>query len=140
MNVQVDNNTANTIGCISDTAWAWYRYDACSQQPILIQNISIQNHILRITPGNDKLEIDRVQLTTSGTLILNPAPPTCGSSTATISANGNTTFCAGGNVTLTASAGTTYQWFPGGQTTQSITVNSNGSYYVSVGTGTGCLA
>ena len=140
MNVQVDNNTAKTIGCISDTAWTWYRYDACTQQPILIQGINISNHIFRITPGNDKLEIDRIHLTTSGTLILNPAPPSCGSATATITASGNTTFCSGGNITLTASSGSAYQWFPGGQTTQSITVNATGSYYVTVGSGTGCTA
>ena len=140
MNIQSNNNAAKTIGCITDTAWTWYRYDACNQQPINFQGLSIQNHILRITPGNDKLEIDKVILTTDVAMILNSAPPACGSATATVTANGNTTFCQGGSVILTASSGSSYQWMPGGQTTQSITVNASGSYYVNVGSGVGCAA
>lgn len=60
--------------------------------------------------------------------------------TATITANGPTTFCQGDNVTLTASAGTSYLWSPGNQTTQSITVNSAGSYSVRVTASGGCSA
>ncbi len=52
--------------------------------------------------------------------------------TATISANGPTTFCTGGSVTLTANAGSSYLWTPGGQTTGSITVTQSGSYSVTV--------
>ncbi len=77
--------------------------------------------------------------------------PTCGStmtsneatvvvnaaSVPTISPSGPTTFCSGGSVTLTASAGTSYLWSPGGQTTQAIAVSSSGSYTVTV-TGSGC--
>ncbi len=140
MNVQVDNAAAKTIGCISDTAWTWYRYDACTQLPINIQSLTIQNHIFRITPGNDKLEIDRIILTTDVAMLLNSAPPACGATTATVTANGNTSFCQGGNVTLTASTGSSYQWLPGGQTTQSITVSNSGSYYVNVSSGSGCAA
>ena len=55
-----------------------------------------------------------------------------GAPTAAITANGPTTFCQGGSVTLTASAGTSYLWSPGGETTQSITVGSAGSYSVTV--------
>jgi hypothetical protein len=51
---------------------------------------------------------------------------------ATISASGPLSFCNGGSVTLTASAGNSYVWSPGGETTQSITVSSSGSYAVSV--------
>lgn len=140
MNVQVDNNAARTIGCISDTAWTWYRYDACNQQPINFQGLTIADHKIIVTPGNAKLEIDQIILTTSSSLILNSAPPACGAATATVTANGNTTFCTGGNVTLTASAGSSYLWMPGGQTTQAITVSTSGSYYVTVGAGTGCSA
>ncbi|HEY0109622.1 MAG TPA: hypothetical protein VGB67_08355, partial [Fibrella sp.] len=66
--------------------------------------------------------------TTSGvtvTVMPNPANPT-------ITASGNTTFCAGGNVTLTASSttsGVSWQWSNGART-QSITVNASGSFYV----------
>ncbi|MBN2728154.1 MAG: PKD domain-containing protein, partial [Bacteroidales bacterium] len=61
-------------------------------------------------------------------------------STPTISASGPLTFCAGDSVILTASAAGSYNWLPGGQTTQSITVTSTGNYYVETGNGTGCTA
>jgi hypothetical protein len=140
MNVQMDNMAARTIGCINDTAWTWYRYDACTQQAINYNNINVADHKIIITPGNAKLEIDQVLLTTSSSLILNSAPPSCGSATATVTANGSTSFCTGGSVTLTASAGTSYFWSPGGQTTQSITVSNSGSFYVTVGSGSSCSA
>ena len=63
-----------------------------------------------------------------------------GAPTAAITANGPTTFCQGGSVTLTASAGTSYLWSPGGETTQSITVGSAGSYSVTVTNAAGCSA
>ncbi len=66
------------------------------------------------------------------TITVNPAP------TATITPGGPTTFCAGGSVTLTASAGGTYLW-SSGETTQSITVSTSGSYTVTV-TSSGCSA
>ncbi|PKP00829.1 MAG: hypothetical protein CVU11_16925, partial [Bacteroidetes bacterium HGW-Bacteroidetes-6] len=50
--------------------------------------------------------------------------------TPTIGASGPLTFCAGDSVVLTASASASYNWLPGGQTTQSITVTSTGNYYV----------
>lgn len=68
------------------------------------------------------------------TVTVNSAP------TATVTANGPTTFCQGGSVTLTASAGTSYLWSPGGETTQSITVGSAGSYSVTVTNAAGCSA
>jgi hypothetical protein len=52
-----------------------------------------------------------------------------------ITASGPVTFCQGGSVTLTTSAAASYLWSPGGATTQSISVNTGGSYTVSV-TGT----
>ncbi len=58
----------------------------------------------------------------------------------TISANGPTTFCDGGSVELTSSAATSYLWSPGGQTTQSIIVNTSGTYTVQADNGTGCTA
>lgn len=63
------------------------------------------------------------------------APPA-----ANITANGSTTFCQGGSVTLTSSAGATYLWSPGNQTSQSITVSSSGNYSVKVTNATGCSA
>jgi hypothetical protein len=52
--------------------------------------------------------------------------------TATISSSGPLTFCPGGSVNLTANTGTAYLWSPGGQTTQTITVTTAGSYTVRV--------
>lgn len=63
---------------------------------------------------------------------VNPNP------TSTISAGGPTTFCTGGSVSLTASAGSSYLWSPGNQTTQSITATSAGSYTVRVSNSNGC--
>ena len=57
------------------------------------------------------------------------------SSPASVSASGSLSFCVGGSVTLTASAGNSYLW-SNAATTQSITVNSAGSYTVAVTQGT----
>lgn len=138
MEVKVDNGTGRTIGCISDTAWTWYRYDACNQQAIDFQNLTLDPHTLIITPGNKNLEIDEIRLTSDAGLILNNDPPTCSATAATATPSGNTDICQGNDVTLTASPGTTYLWSPGGETTQSITTGTAGSYYVTVGTGSGC--
>ncbi|HKR05644.1 MAG TPA: T9SS type A sorting domain-containing protein [Bacteroidia bacterium] len=50
---------------------------------------------------------------------------------AVITPNGPTSFCQGGNVVLSANAGISYIWSTG-QTTQSITVTTSGSYVVTV--------
>lgn len=60
-------------------------------------------------------------------------------STPTISPSGNVSICQGGAVTLTSSATTNNTWSPGGQTTPSISVNTAGSYTVTV-TQNGCTA
>ncbi|MCA1733775.1 MAG: hypothetical protein LC732_09250, partial [Acidobacteria bacterium] len=68
--------------------------------------------------------------TGSVTITVNPTP------VASITADGPTTFCEGGSVTLTASAGaTSYRWYPGGETTQSITVTAGATYWVTVSNG-----
>ncbi|MGV3613437.1 MAG: gliding motility-associated C-terminal domain-containing protein [Fluviicola sp.] len=64
-----------------------------------------------------------------------PAAP----ATPMITPGGPTTFCAGGSVTLTSSAASTYLWSTG-ETTQSISVSAAGSYTVTVGNGSGCVA
>ncbi len=57
------------------------------------------------------------------------------SPTAMVSTNGPTTFCAGDSITLTANSGNSYLW-NNGATTQAITVNSGGTYNVTVITAT----
>jgi hypothetical protein len=54
--------------------------------------------------------------------------------TASISANGSTTFCEGGNVVLTANTSNSYQWNTGSNNA-SITVTQSGTYTVAVGNG-----
>jgi hypothetical protein len=58
---------------------------------------------------------------------------------AMVTASGPTTFCTGGNVTLTAASGVSYLWSTGA-TTQSIAVNSSGSYSVTIANANGCSA
>lgn len=137
--VSLDNGAAKTISCITDTNWNWYRYDACNMQPVSFTGVTTTgDHILRFTPANAEIEFDKFMLTSNGSLILNAAAPTCGSgSTASITANGSTSFCTGGNVVLTASAGSSYLW-NNGATTQSITATQAGSYSVTVNQAGGC--
>lgn len=59
--------------------------------------------------------------------------------TATISASGPLYFCEGDSVTLTASAGDFYLW-SNGATTQSITVDTTGTFSVTVTNAAGCSA
>ena len=59
--------------------------------------------------------------------------------TATITADGPTTFCSGGSVTLTANAGASYLWSTGA-TTQSILVTTSGNYSVTVTDANNCSA
>ncbi len=63
--------------------------------------------------------------------------------TATIAADGPTTFCIGGSVTLTASPAASYRWSDG-ETTSSIIVSNiaaySGSYTVTVTNASGCSA
>jgi gliding motility-associated-like protein len=89
------------------------------------------------TAGNYSVQVTNAAgcATTSAVtaVVVNPLP------TATITANGPTTFCQGGSVTLTASAGSSYLW-SNGATTSSITVNASGCYSVTVTNANGCSA
>lgn len=141
MNVSMDNTNIKVMGCINDTNFTWLRFEACTQAPISFSNLAANTkHTLRLKPETNKVEIDKIVLTTNAALVLNPALPSCASTTASITPNGPTTFCQGSNVVLTANNGTSYLWSPGGQTTQSITVSSSGTHSVTVGTGGGCNA
>ena len=63
-----------------------------------------------------------------------------GQSVPVVSALGKTKLCTGESVTLTSSFATGNTWYPGGATTQSITVNTAGNYYVVVTDTNGCSA
>jgi hypothetical protein len=81
-----------------------------------------------------------VQVTANGcsataaptTIVVNALP------TATITANGPTTFCQGGSVVLTAPTASNYLWSTGA-TTQQITVSTSGQYDLTL-TANGCSA
>ncbi len=66
------------------------------------------------------------------TVNANPTPPT-------VTPGGPTTFCSGGSVDLTSNYGTNNVWSTT-ETTQTITVNSSGSYSVTYTDGNGCSA
>ena len=70
---------------------------------------------------------------TSAALMVNSFPD------ATVFPSGPTTFCMGGSVTLTVSPNSSYNW-SNGATTQSITISSSGSYYVTIIDANGCYA
>jgi hypothetical protein len=58
-----------------------------------------------------------------------------------ITASGPTTFCLGGTVTLTSSSSGSYSYlWSNGLTSQSITVNSTGSYSVKLTGNNGCIS
>ncbi len=63
----------------------------------------------------------------------------CTGVTASISPQGNTTFCAGGSVALNASAGSSYSW-SNSATTQNITATQTNTYSVTVTNANGCTA
>lgn len=56
-----------------------------------------------------------------------------------ISAAGPTTFCNGNSVVLSANSGASYQW-SNGATTQNITANASGIYFVTITNASGCSA
>ena len=71
----------------------------------------------------------------------NTSAPTAISVSATpasfISAAGPTTFCNGSSVVLSANAGASYLWSTGA-TTQNITANASGIYFVTISNAAGC--
>jgi gliding motility-associated-like protein len=73
----------------------------------------------------------------SNTIVINAVPVP---QTPVISASGPTTFCTGGSVTLTSSSATGNLWGPNGETTQSIVVNTSGTYFLTVSDGNNCVS
>jgi ribonuclease PH len=94
-----------------------------------VPNISSSQCLIRIKDFNNPSVADESNSTfTINTSLL-----------ASITANGPTTFCDGGSVILTSGSPTGNVWYPGGQTSQSITVSASGSYHVVV-TDNNCIA
>ncbi len=140
LTVSLNGADPKSIGCINSTSWQWLSLDACSGQAIRFLGLtSQQSKTLRVILSNNNIEVDKILLTTNSSLNLNSGQTACGTSVATVTTSGPTTFCQGSSVTLTAQSGTSYSW-SNGQTTQSINVTTTGSYSVSVNNGSGCAA
>ena len=130
--LSLDGTQSNSVTCVRDTNWTWYRYDASSGAQITYSNLSAASHRVTLTPTNVNLEIDLITITpTSGNFYSTYANPCSSTATASITPSGATTFCQGGSVTLTANNGTAYLW-SNGATTQSITVSTSGNFTVTV--------
>ncbi len=103
----------------------------------LWSNAATTQSITVTTSGNYSVSVTNANgcsaASSSTTVTVNTLP------TATISANGNTTFCQGNSVILTSSAGASYLW-SNAATTQSITVTTSGNYSVTVTNANGCSA
>ena len=142
VDVSFEGGTPQTIGCINDTTWDWYRINACNQQAIEFSNLSNKEYLITLNPQNTDLEIDKVHITANQNLILGSNSSNCaaGSVNAIITASGPTSICANDSVVLTADTAMSYTWMPNGETTQSITVKNDGDYHVIVDNGSGCLA
>jgi hypothetical protein len=130
-NVSINNGAAQTIDCIRDTNWVWYRF---STSGVALSFSGINpgvNQALRIAALNGKLDIDKIHLTASTGAIYSGPSNLCSGAQATITPSGATTFCQGGSVTLTASSGNSYLW-SNGATAQSISVSTSGTFTVTV--------
>ena len=92
--------------------------------------------IVATTAGNYTVQVSSNGCSATSTaipVIVNAIP------VASITAAGPTTFCQGGTVTLTAATASSYLW-SNGATTQSITVNTSGTYGVQQTNALGCSA
>jgi len=83
----------------------------------------------------NRINVNGCSATSNATVVTVNALPAA----PTISAGGATTFCQGGTVVLTSAASTAYLWSTGA-TTQSITVNTSGSYTVTRTNANGCTS
>lgn len=71
---------------------------------------------------------------TSNSIVVNAVP----APTPIITPGGSTNFCQGGSVSLNAGAGYSSYLWSNGATSQSISVNSTGNYFVTVANASGC--
>ncbi|MBL7926680.1 MAG: fibronectin type III domain-containing protein [Bacteroidia bacterium] len=129
--IKMDNGPVMTINNMA-TGWKWYRISSSTNKPIEFKNLSVGEHLLRITAVNSNLEVDKICLSTQAGIIFGE-PVSISDS---IAIEGDINLCPGENVILTCDpAGISYKWSTG-ETTQSITVATNGSYYATI-TGAG---
>jgi hypothetical protein len=138
---RLDNGTAFTQNNVIDTSFLWYRISV-TPDTMKWTGVTAGRHTVKLFPTSARTEIDQFLFTSSTSVVLPEGTPgsatPCGgvAFTPTISPSGPVTQC-GGTVVLQASAGNAYVW-SNGQTTQSITVSTTGSYSVTVTDGAGC--
>lgn len=137
VSVKLDGLSAQNIDCINKTAWTWYRV-ATNGLPTQFANVTPGTHTLTFTSINANIEIDQIFITTNSAALYGAGTTACNGNViaANITANGATTFCSGKSVVLTANTAATYLW-SNGATTKSITVNTGGSYIVTITDGQG---
>jgi PKD repeat protein len=113
-----------TLTSSSPTGNVWTPGGATSQS---ITATTSGSYTVQVTNGSG------CSATSTATVVtVNPIP-----ATPTITPSGSTAICVGGSVTLTSSSASGNVWSPGGQTTQSITATTAGTYSVTVTTA-GC--
>lgn len=137
---RLDNGTAFTQNNVIDTSFLWYRISV-TPDTIKWTGVTAGRHTIKIFPTSARTEIDQFLFTSSTSVVLPEGTPgsstPCGIAfTPTVTPSGPVTQC-GGSVVLQASAGNAYVW-SNGQTTQSISVVSSGTYSVIVTDGAGC--
>ena len=100
--------------------------------------ITLPATIPNLGSGSYSIHLEIASGCSSNTLAQTLSGPSA-PATPIVTPGGPTTFCSGGSVTLTSSAAATYLWSTG-ETTQSIMVSTGGTYTVTVGNGSGCVA
>jgi gliding motility-associated-like protein len=113
-----------TLTSVAGTSYQWS--DGATTKSI---NVNISGSYTVIITNAEGCR-SQPSLATVVTVITIPAAPV-------IKAGGPTTFCSGGSVTLTSGTGESYSW-SNGAVTESINVNSAGSYTVQVKNSGGC--
>jgi gliding motility-associated-like protein len=116
--VQIDNGSSDNCGI-----------DNISVSPASFgcENIGVNTVTLTVTDLSGNVSTCTASVTVTGDL-----------ANIYITADGPTEFCDGEQVVLAATAGASYLWSPNGETTQSITVLTAGSYSVTVTNQFGC--
>ena len=138
---QIPNNTigAGNYGCSStlqgisngyydayssglDGMWIDIPPGTCNGNYYIVVQIDPNQNMVELNENNNVIAVP--------VTLSNQAAP--GSPVTKIFANKPGTILPGQNIMLTATAGTSYLWSPGNATTQSITVNTGGSYTCTV--------
>jgi hypothetical protein len=131
--VSICLNASTQLNATAPNAVAWSWTPASGLNSTTIANpvatpTATTTYIVTITNANGCTDSDSVTVT------VNPLPGP------SINASGPTTFCIGDSVTLSGPNNYNYLWSPGGATTQSILVNTSGTYSLTITDSNTCAA